>query len=97
MADRDQAARLPQVELAGLTRPVERALEGPGRRDKQGTDLTQILIQDRAPARVADLGDQLADPRPRHTRLGTQQPVDLLLIWIELGGHRRATVDRRAL
>jgi hypothetical protein len=46
MADRDLGARLPQIELADLRRPIDSALKRPGRRE-QRADLAQIVIDDR--------------------------------------------------
>jgi hypothetical protein len=97
VADRDRRRRLPEVELADLARAVEGALEGPGRRREQRTDLTQVLIEDRPAAREALLDDQLADTRGRQARIQAQQPVDLLLMGLELGWPRRTAVARRVV
>src|SRR5690606_10064331 len=97
VADRDRARGLPQVELADLARAVGGALEGARRRGEQRPDLAQVLIEDRAPAGVTGLGDQLTDPRRRHARLVAKEAVDLRPMRLELGGHRRAPVDRRPL
>ena len=96
MADRDRPARLPEVELADLARAVGGALEGPGGR-KQRAHLAQVVIEDRPPALIAGLLDQLAHAGAGHLRLGRQQPVDLLLVGVQLGGHRLALIARRLL
>jgi hypothetical protein len=47
MADGHLVARLPDIELNQLARPIGGALKGPGRRRKQRPDLAQVVIDDR--------------------------------------------------
>ena len=83
MADRDLAGWLPEVELADLPRPIDRALERPGRVE-QRPHLPQVVIDDRLAAVEPERRDQLPDPLPRQLRVGLQQPMDLLLERIKL-------------
>ena len=62
--DRDLGLRLPQIELADLARPIDRALKRPRRRRKQRPHLAQVVIEDRLAARIAQRRDQLTDPLP---------------------------------
>src|SRR5215218_8960482 len=94
MADRDLGPRLPQIELADLPRPIDRALKRP-RRVKQRPHLPQVVIDDRLAAIKAQRSDQLPDPLPRHPRVGLQQPVDLVLERIQLRRRRRPPIIRR--
>ena len=93
--DRDLGARLPDVELANLARPIDRPLKRPRRRRKQRPDLAQIVIDDRLGRRAAQRLEQLADPDPRQLGVVLEQPMDLVLEGIELGPRRRAAIDRR--
>jgi hypothetical protein len=78
VADRDLGLGLPEVELAELAGPVDGALVGaPG--GQQRPQLAQVLVEDRLAARVAELGDQLADAGVGDPGLGAQQALDLLL------------------
>jgi hypothetical protein len=92
--DRDLFTWLPQVELADLPRPVDRALKRPGH-DEERADLAQVVIDDRLAAVEPQRRDQLADPLPRHRRVALQQPVDLVLERIELRARRRTLILRR--
>jgi hypothetical protein len=76
--DRDLALGLPEVELADLTRPIDRALIGP-RRQEHRSDLAQVVVNDRLAARIAQRLDQLAHPLPRQLGLLPEQPMDLVL------------------
>jgi hypothetical protein len=61
LADRDLIAGLPQVELADLPGPVDRALKG-ARRTQQRPHLAQVVIDDGLAASKAKRCDQLPDP-----------------------------------
>jgi hypothetical protein len=50
VADRDLRARLPEVELADLTRSIHGPLKRPRRRREQRPHLTQVIIDDRLAA-----------------------------------------------
>src|SRR4051794_34344293 len=52
--DRHLGARLPQIELADLARPIHGPLKRPRRRDDR-PDLAQIVVQDRLAAGIAEL------------------------------------------
>src|SRR5215207_4481381 len=97
VADRDRAARLPEVELTDLARPIEGALEGPRGRGEQRAHLAQVVVEDRLAAAIADLGDQLAHPHARKARLGPEQAVDLLLVGLELSRPGRPLVAGRLI
>jgi len=45
--DWDLLARLPDVELADLARPIDRPLKRPGRRREQRPNLNQVVVDDR--------------------------------------------------
>ncbi len=83
-ADRDLPARLPQVELAERPRPIRGALEAARPRQKQGSHLAHVVIEDRLAARVALLLQKLPQPLARQPRIGAQQPVDLLAERVQL-------------
>ena len=82
--DRDLAARLPEIELADLARPIDRALKRPRRRREQRPHLAQVVIDDRLAAIEAQRRDQLPDPLTRQRRIAVEQPMDLVLERIEL-------------
>jgi hypothetical protein len=96
MADRDLGARLPQIELADLRRPIDGALKRPGR-GEQRADLAQVVIDDRLAPVEPQRRDQLTDPLPGHRRVLAQQPMDLRLKRVELRARRRTSIDRRLL
>jgi hypothetical protein len=97
VADRDLGPRLPEVELADLPGPVDGALIGAPRGEPRA-DLAQVLVEDRLPTLIAELGDQLADAGARQAMVGAQQALDLLLERVELGGLLLASpVGGRAL
>jgi len=83
-------ARLPDIELADLARPIDRALRRPRGRE-QRPDLTQVVIEDRLAANPARRLKQLPDPDTRKVGIVTQQPRDLRLERIKLrpAGARR--------
>jgi hypothetical protein len=54
-ADRDLAARLTQIELRQLARPITRALKAARRRQKPRPQLAQQIIEDRLAAHVPEL------------------------------------------
>ena len=83
MADRDLTLRLPQIELADLPRPINSALERALRRE-QRAHLTQIVIDDRLAARIAQRLDQLTNPNPSQLAIRAQQLADLHLERVEL-------------
>ena len=94
--DRDLRARLPEIELADLARPIDRPLKRPRRRREQRPDLAQVVIDDRLAAREAQRLDQLADPlTPGSFGSLAQQPMDLVLERIELRPRRRPPIARR--
>jgi len=94
MTDRDLVPGLPEVELADLPGPINRALVG-ARRPEHRAHLTQVVIDDRLAAIKPKRRDQLPDPLPSDLRVIPEQPVDLILKRIELRPARRAPIDRR--
>ena len=94
VAHRDRPRRLPQIELAELTRAIQRALVDP-RRGEQRPDLPEVVIQDRLAAPVTSLTDQLTNAGARHPRLRAQRTMDLLTEALELAHPRRAHIPRR--
>jgi hypothetical protein len=78
---------LPQIELADLAGPIDRALIRPRHRE-QRPDLAQVVIDDRLTAVEPQRRDQLPNTLPRQVRVILQQPVDLVLERIELGTRR---------
>jgi hypothetical protein len=96
VADRDLAARFPQVELQQLPGPVDGALIGPPALEHR-PDLAQVVVEDRLGAVIAQFLDQLADPLARDPRVVLQQAMDLVLERVELRRSRRALIARRAL
>jgi hypothetical protein len=83
VADRDRLARLEQVELQQLARSIERPLIG-APRQVAGPQLAQVIVEDRPPALIAELLDQLADPLAGQAWIRTQQAIDLVAEGIEL-------------
>jgi hypothetical protein len=92
MTDRHLELGLPDVELADLARPIDRALRRP-RRAKQRPHLAQVVIEDRLAAVPAQQLKQLTDPHTRQITVLAKQPRDLGLEWIDL----RATPLTRVL
>src|SRR5437588_13017916 len=68
VADRDRLTRLPQVALHQLARPVHRTLKPPADQ-KPRPHRPHVLVEDRLPARIADLHGHLPQPPRRHPRL----------------------------
>ena len=89
VADRDRPRGLPEIELAQLAGPVDRALVG-AQRQVAGADLAHVVVDDRLGAVKAQLGDQLADPLRGDAGLSAQQLGDLAPERIELARPRRA-------
>jgi len=89
VADRDRPRGLPEIELAQLAGPVDRALVG-AQRQVAGADLAHVVVDDRLGAVKAQLGDQLADPLRGDAGLSAQQLGDLAPERIELRRPRRA-------
>jgi hypothetical protein len=75
--DRDLLGRLPEIELADLARPIDRALKR-ARRIKQRPRLAQVIVEIVLPPSNPS-ADQLTDPLPRHPPVGLQQSMDLVL------------------
>ena len=61
MTDRDLLARLPQIALHQLARPIDRPLKRP-RPQEPRPDLADIVIEDRLPALIAELARHLPQP-----------------------------------
>jgi hypothetical protein len=95
VADRDLGPRLPDVELADLAGPIDRALKRP-RRDEQRPDFAQVVIDDRLAAVEPQRRDQLPDSLPADRRVLAEQPVDLRLEGVQLGARRRPLIPRRS-
>jgi hypothetical protein len=93
VADRDLAARPPEVELQQLPRPVDSPLVG-ARAQVIGAHLAHVVINDRLAALKALLHQQLADPLALDPGVGVEQPVDLVLERIQLRPARRPRIDR---
>jgi hypothetical protein len=70
--DRDLVTRLPEIELADLARPIDRALKRPRPRQKQRPHLAQVIVDDRLRRRAPQRLKQLADPDPRQLGLVAQ-------------------------
>jgi hypothetical protein len=64
VADRDRLARLPEIELTDLARPIDRPLKRSGRWREQRPDLAQIVVNDRLGRAATQRLEQLADPDP---------------------------------
>ena len=62
------SARLPQVALDQLPRPIDRPLERP-RGQEPWPDLPHEVIEDRPPARIAQLRRELPQPLRRDPRI----------------------------
>lgn len=58
MTDRDVLARLPQIALHQLTRPIDRPLKRP-RGQEPRADVANVVIKDRLAALIAKLGRHL--------------------------------------
>jgi hypothetical protein len=86
----------PEIELADLARPVDRALVR-ARLDEQRTHLAQVVVDDRLGALEAERLDQLTHPDPGQLRVPIEQRVDLTLERIELRGPSRPSVARRLI
>lgn len=96
VADRNLGLGLPKIELAELTGTVDGALVG-ALGSQQRAQLAQVLVEDRLAADVAELGDQLADAGVGDPVIGAQQPLDLGLEGVELGGPRRPLIAWRSI
>jgi hypothetical protein len=94
MPDRHLRARLPNIKLADLARPVDRPLRRPGGLE-QRPDLPQVVIKDRLAAIPPQRLQQLADADPGQRGILAEQPLDLGLERIELRAARPARVPRR--
>jgi hypothetical protein len=96
IAHRDLTARLEQVELQQLARPIDGALIGALGR-KQRPHLTHVVVEDCLRAVEADLAQQLAHALAGNARILAQQPVNLVLERVELRGAPCPAIPRRAL
>jgi hypothetical protein len=88
-ADRDLRARLAQIELRQLPRPITGALEAARRRQKPRPQLTQQIVEDRLAAHIAEPLELLADPHARQRRLVGEQLLDRRDERLELRRPRR--------
>src|SRR3954451_20001990 len=93
VADRDLLSRFEEIELEQLGRAVERALVG-AVAPVERPELAHVVIQDRLPALVAEVLDQLADALGRGPRVLLQEALDLVAEAVELRGPWRALVAR---
>jgi hypothetical protein len=75
MPDRDVVARLPQIALHQLAGSIDRPLKRP-RRHEPGADLADIVIKDRPPARIPQLGRELPQPLRLDRRISCQLLTD---------------------
>jgi hypothetical protein len=96
VTDRNRLARLPQIKLAQLPRPINRALIGASH-EKPRPHLAHPVIEDRLATHIAQLLRQLAQAHRRDAWIGPQLLLDPALerIQLRLGG--RAAIDRRTL
>jgi hypothetical protein len=91
---RDAHRQLPPVPVGELPRQVGRPLVAAGLQE-QRTDLRQVLLQDRDPARVALPAQALQDHRGRRLGIVLQHPRHRVLVGIQLGAHRSPAVPGR--
>jgi hypothetical protein len=96
VSDRDRLTRLEQIELQQLAGSIKRPLVGaPGQ--VTGTQLAQVVVQDRLRTLVAELLDQLTDALTGQARIATQQAIDLVAEGIELRAPSRPAVAGRLI
>ncbi len=96
MTDGNMLRGLPEIPLADLPRPINRALMR-ARPREQWAHLTQIIIDDRLATIEPERLDQLTDPHPRQLRVPAQQIVNLLLERVELRRTLNNAKRRRAI
>jgi len=81
--DRDRFARLPQITLRQLPRPIHGALERAPNQEP-GPPLAHVVVEDRLAARVAELARSRTQPLRLDRRLRSQLLADPVLELIEL-------------
>ena len=96
VTDRDPLARLPQIALHQLPRPIDRPLKRAPHLEPR-TDLADVVIEDRLPALIAQLARHLPQPQRLNARVSPQLLANPVLERIELRPRRRALVARRHL
>ena len=83
VTDRDQLARLPQIALHQLPRPIDGPLKrAPGHKPRP--DLAHVVIEDRLAALIAHLGGHLTQPLRLNPRITLKLLADPVPKRIEL-------------
>ena len=95
IADRDVLARLPQIALDQLRRPIDRPLERALDQEPR-PHLADIVIKDRLAAPIADLFGELTQPLRRDLRIGLQLLTDPLLERVQDRPGRRPRIRSAA-
>ncbi len=96
ITDRDVPARLPQIALDQLRRPINRPLERALHQEPR-PHLAHVVIEDRLAARIADLPSKLPQPLRGDLRIGLQLLTDPVLERIHDRHRRCPRIPRRRL
>ena len=96
VTDRHQLARLPQIALDQLPRPIDGPLER-ATDPEPWTDLAHEVVEDRLASRIAQLDRHLPQPQRLNAWVRAQLLADPVLKRIKLRPRRRPRIPRRRL